>query len=72
MVKRNCLDIGYGNGALTIKVAKQFPTAEVKGIDFWGKQWDYSTQNCEANAKAEGVNDRTVFKKASFKPAIRR
>ena len=60
-----CLDIGCGNGALTVKVAKKFSAANVTGIDFWGKQWDYSKIGCEANAQAEGVADRTTFQKAS-------
>ncbi|MGD6805346.1 MAG: class I SAM-dependent methyltransferase [Candidatus Bathyarchaeia archaeon] len=60
-----CLDIGCGNGALTIKIAKKYPAAQVTGIDFWGKQWNYSKQDCEANAKAENVNDQVAFQKAS-------
>ncbi len=59
------LDIGCGNGALTIKLAKHFPLAQVTGIDYWGERWEYSKGACEANAKAEGVNDRVVFQKAS-------
>jgi SAM-dependent methyltransferase len=59
------LDIGCGNGAVTIKMAKKFPSAEVTGIDFWGKRWDYSKTVCESNAKAEGVADRVIFQKAS-------
>jgi SAM-dependent methyltransferase len=59
------LDIGCGNGALTIKLARKFTAARVTGIDYWGKRWEYSKGTCEANAKAEGVNDRVVFQKAS-------
>jgi SAM-dependent methyltransferase len=59
------LDIGCGNGALTVKVAKRFPTAEVTGIDFWGERWEYSKSGCEANAKAEGLDSRIVFQKAN-------
>jgi SAM-dependent methyltransferase len=59
------LDIGCGNGALTIKLAKHFPLTQVTGIDYWGERWEYSKGACEANAKAEGVNDRVVFQKAS-------
>jgi SAM-dependent methyltransferase len=59
------LDIGCGNGALTIKLARKFTRAQVTGIDYWGKRWEYSKSTCEANAKAEGVNDRVVFQKAS-------
>ena len=59
------LDIGCGNGALTIKLARKFSTAQVTGIDYWGKRWEYSKNTCEANAKIEGVSDRVVFEKAS-------
>jgi SAM-dependent methyltransferase len=59
------LDIGCGNGALTNKVAKQFPNARAVGVDYWGAKWDYSKAACEANAKAEGVDNRVEFKKAS-------
>ena len=41
------LDIGCGNGALTVKVAKKFVDAQVTGIDFWGERWDYSKNTCE-------------------------
>ena len=59
------LDIGCGNGALTIKIARKFTAAWVTGIDYWGERWEYSKGTCEANAKAESVNDRVVFQKAS-------
>lgn len=59
------LDIGCGNGSLTIKLARKFNNAQVTGIDYWGKKWDYSKSVCEANAKAEEVNDRVLFQKAS-------
>jgi len=59
------LDIGCGNGALTIKLANRFPGARVTGIDYWGEKWAYSKNTCEANAKAEKVADRVVFQKAS-------
>jgi Methylase involved in ubiquinone/menaquinone biosynthesis len=59
------LDIGCGNGALTIKVAKKYPIAKVTGIDYWGTAWEFSKTACEANAKAEGVAERVEFQKAS-------
>jgi SAM-dependent methyltransferase len=59
------LDIGCGNGALTIKLARHYPFANVEGIDFWGERWEYSKSACESNAFAEGVNDRIEFRKAS-------
>ena len=63
--KGQALDIGCGNGPLTIKLAQAFPEGKIIGIDFWGKKWEYSRKACEANAKDEGVNERTVFQKAS-------
>jgi len=59
------LDIGCGNGALTIKMAKEYTKAEIAGIDYWGKRWEYSKNTCERNAEIEGVNKRVTFQKAS-------
>jgi SAM-dependent methyltransferase len=59
------LDIGCGNGALTIKLAKKHPKVQVTGIDYWGKRWEYSKNTCERNAELEGVNERVAFQKAS-------
>ena len=36
------LDIGCGNGALTIVLAKEYPDSMITGIDSLGKNWDYS------------------------------
>lgn len=57
------LDIGCGAGALTIRCAKRFPNAELTGIDFWGKEWNYAKEQCETNAQIEGVSGRTAFQK---------
>jgi SAM-dependent methyltransferase len=59
------LDIGCGNGALSLRLAQAYLTAQVTGIDFWGKNWDYSKQVCQRNAQIAGVAERTVFQKAS-------
>jgi SAM-dependent methyltransferase len=59
------LDIGCGNGALTIMLAKKYPNSLVTGVDSWGKNWEYSKDKCEENAKVEGVIDRITFQKAS-------
>jgi len=59
------LDIGCGNGALTIDIAHDYPRTRVLGIDCWGKKWEYSKDTCERNARIEGVNDRVSFEKAN-------
>ena len=59
------LDIGCGNGAIAIKLARKYPMAKVTGIDYWGKGWEYSKNVCEKNAAMSGVGDRTAFHKAS-------
>jgi ubiquinone/menaquinone biosynthesis C-methylase UbiE len=58
------LDIGCGSGALAIAVAKKYETVKITGIDYWGKQWEYSQAVCEQNARIENVSDRIEFKKA--------
>jgi ubiquinone/menaquinone biosynthesis C-methylase UbiE len=59
------LDIGCGNGPLTIALAQHCPEGHVTGIDIWVKAWDYSKAVCERNAEAAGVAGRTGFQKAS-------
>jgi SAM-dependent methyltransferase len=59
------LDIGCGNGSVTIMIAKKFPNAQVTGIDYWGGMWEYSKGMCEKNAEIEGVAGRVTFQKAS-------
>jgi SAM-dependent methyltransferase len=59
------LDVGCGNGALTIKLAQKYDGAQVLGIDYWGKKWDYSMNVCKRNAEIERVSDRVTFQKGS-------
>jgi len=59
------LDIGCGNGALAVRLAKKYPAAKVAGIDHWGKQWEYTKALCERNASIEGVEERLTFQQAS-------
>jgi SAM-dependent methyltransferase len=59
------LDVGCGNGPLTIKIARRFPQAQVVGVDYWGKNWDYSQKVCDQNAALAGVSERVSFKHAS-------
>jgi ubiquinone/menaquinone biosynthesis C-methylase UbiE len=59
------LDIGCGNGALTIKLAQKYPKAQIIGVDYWGKAWEYSKKVCERNAAIEGVSERVTFQRAN-------
>jgi ubiquinone/menaquinone biosynthesis C-methylase UbiE len=59
------IDIGCGNGALTIKLAQKYPKAKILGVDYWGKTWEYSKDAYERNAVIEGVSDRVTFQKAN-------
>lgn len=55
------LDIGCGAGALTIRCAKRFPEADLTGMDYWSAEWSYAKEQCERNAKLEGVAGRIHF-----------
>lgn len=57
------LDIGCGAGALTLRCAKQYPDAQLTGMDYWGAEWNYAKEQCEKNAEIEGVKDRVQFQK---------
>ncbi len=59
------LDIGCGNGPLTIRLAHEHPMSNIIGIDYWGAKWDYSKEACVRNARMEGVEQRVSFRKAS-------
>ena len=61
--KGELLDIGCGAGALTIRCARAFQEAELVGMDYWGAEWSYAKEQCEANAVAEGVEGRIRFQK---------
>lgn len=55
------LDIGTGNGILAIKVAYAHPQVNVIGLDYWGKNWEYSQSVCLENANRAGVSGRVNF-----------
>lgn len=57
------LDIGCGSGAVVVRIAKRYPTAQVVGVDNWGNMWEYSKSQCEQNARAENVDNRVSFQK---------
>ena len=57
------LDIGSGNGVLAVKLAEQHSEVKVVGIDYWGKDWEYSKGVCEKNAQAVKVESRVHFQK---------
>jgi len=63
--KGQALDIGCGNGALVIALARSHPASRIVGIDYWGEGWEYSKRSCERNAEAENVSKSTSFLKAS-------
>ncbi|MEY8351803.1 class I SAM-dependent methyltransferase [Lachnospiraceae bacterium 54-53] len=73
------LDIGCGSGALTIRCAKTYPGAQITGIDFWGREWNYAKEQCEQNARLEQAPPITFrqgdaaslpFEDASFDAAV--
>lgn len=55
------LDIGCGNGHLSIELARSLEGRQVTGLDFWGAAWEYSKAACERNASLEGVAEWTTF-----------
>ncbi len=57
----NILDIGCGNGNLTIKGAKLSNNRRFTGIDYWGRSWEYSMNQCKTNAELEGVRNNISF-----------
>jgi ubiquinone/menaquinone biosynthesis C-methylase UbiE len=50
---------------LIVKLARKYPQGRLIGMDYWGKNWEYSKGKCEANVKAEGVDGQTEFQNGS-------
>ncbi|MGW3961510.1 class I SAM-dependent methyltransferase [Amycolatopsis sp. NPDC005003] len=59
------LDVGCGSGSLVVKLARASAGSTVTGVDSWGRDWEYSKELCEDNARIEGVAARTAFLKRS-------
>lgn len=46
-----------------MSLARQHSGAEITGVDYWGKNWEYSKNVCELNARTVHVEDRVHFQK---------
>jgi ubiquinone/menaquinone biosynthesis C-methylase UbiE len=46
-----------------VKLAQQHGETEVVGMDYWGKDWEYSKSVCEKNARIGNVEGRVQFQK---------
>ena len=57
------IDIGCGSGALSIKAALRHPACHITGVDYWGSVWNFAKEQCERNARLEGVDGRISFNK---------
>lgn len=60
--KGTLLDVGCGSGALSIRAALTWRSAQVTGIDYWGTAYGYGQSMCEKNAASEGVAARCTFR----------
>lgn len=60
--KGTLLDVGCGSGALSIRAALTWRSAQVTGIDYWGAAYGYGQAMCEKNAASEGMSSRCTFR----------
>ena len=51
------VDIGCGSGNLILKAAQADKGTLHLGLDSWGTSWEYSIEQCRANARVEGVEN---------------
>ena len=66
--KGKVLDIGTGGGRLAVPIAREFPAANVTGVDIWQtvwSSWGLNKERAEKNAIIEKVDDRCVFQYGS-------
>ena len=66
--KGKVLDVGTGSGRLAVPIAREFPEADVTGVDIWMKAWGHAgltKARAEKNAAIENVADRCVFQYGS-------
>lgn len=61
------VDIGCGNGNLIIIIGKEDTLSQHIGIDYWGKDWQYSLEQCRINARIEGVGNIEFIKGSAAK-----
>jgi SAM-dependent methyltransferase len=62
-IQGRIIDIGSGNGVLAVRLAQQHRESEVVGMDTWGRNWEYSKNICERNARVGKVENRVRFQK---------
>lgn len=60
--KGKVLDIGCGNGALAIRLAKKYPKATVVGVEYR----NFNSQVCIRNAELENVAKRVSFQQSTI------
>ena len=56
-------DLLLWQGQYDGRCAKAFPQAQITAMDYWGAEWNYAKEQCEKNARLEGVANRITFQK---------
>jgi ubiquinone/menaquinone biosynthesis C-methylase UbiE len=65
VVGQRVLDVGCGSGHLLAQLARERPETVLMGLVYWGVDWEYSRELCEANFRAEGIEGRATFVRAT-------